>query len=253
VSVLRRLRGALPGRRRRLLALIAFRDEMRFLPGLFENLEGHVDGVIALDDGSSDGSPEYVASQPLVLELLTVPAGAQEELEDGKNHRALTEASWRHRPDWLLGLDADERLERDFRGRAEAEMRRAERAGEDALWIWFRELWDAPDRFRADGIWGQKRKACLFRASREHRFDERRVHAFWASYPPRNGDWPQADLLLYHLRMISPEDRGARVDRYRRIDPDDVWQEIGYDYLLDEDGLELRPLEPGRDYLPLGR
>lgn len=46
------------GRRkdRRLLALVPFRDEMRFLPGLFENLTGQVDGVIALDDQSTDDS-----------------------------------------------------------------------------------------------------------------------------------------------------------------------------------------------------
>jgi hypothetical protein len=53
--------------------------------------------------------------------------------------------------------------------------------------------------------------------------------------------------------MIDPEDRRRRVLRYRRIDPDNVWQEMGYDYLLDETGIELQALEPGREYLPLGR
>jgi hypothetical protein len=226
---------------------------MRFLPGLFENLESQVDGVVALDDGSTDGSADFVGSQALVVKLLTIPPGAQEELEDGKNHRALTRAAWKHAPDWLFGVDADERVEVGFRARAEAEIDRAERLGQDALWVPFRELWDTPDRFRADGIWGTKRKACLFKAARDHRFDDRRVHAFWPSYPPRNGDWPEADLRLYHLRMIDPADREARIARYRRIDPDHRWQEIGYDYLLEEKDLELKPLEAGRDYIPLGR
>ena len=229
---------------------MAFRDEMRFLPGLFENLAGQVDGVVALDDQSTDGSRAFVASQPLVTELLTVEPGAQDELEDGKNHRALVEAAWRHRPGWLFGIDADERVERDFRRRAEREIRRAEAAGQSALWVPFRELWDAPDRIRMDGIWGGKRKACLFRADRDHRFDDRRVHAIWASWPPADGDYPVADLRLYHLRMIDPEDRRARVERYRRIDPDHRWQEIGYDYLLDEAGIDLRGLEPGREPRP---
>lgn len=56
---------------------------------------------------------------------------------------------------------------------------------------------------------------------------------------------PEADLLLYHLRMIRKQDREARVERDLRIDPDHVWQDIGYDYLLDERGMELSPLEPG--------
>lgn len=248
-----RLPSFLRSRRRRLLALVAFRDEMRFLPGLFENLAGQVDGVIALDDQSTDGSRQFVEAQPLVLELLTVPSGAQEELEDGKNHRALVEAAWRHDSDWLFGVDADERVERDFRRRAERELATAEREGHAALWVPFRELWGAPDRIRVDGIWADKRKACLFRNDREHRFDDRRVHAIWAPWPPPDGDYPEADLRLYHLRMIRPEDRRARLARYRRIDPKDRWQEIGYDYLLDETGLDLRPLEEGRGYEPLSR
>jgi hypothetical protein len=226
---------------------------MRFLPGLFENLTDQVDGVVALDDQSRDGSRAFVEAQPLLVELLTVAPGAQEELEDGRNHRALTEAAWRQDADWLFGIDADERVERDFRRRADAEIDVAEANGEAALWVPFRELWDAPDQMRVDGIWSRKRKACLFKADRGHSFDDRRVHAIWAPWPPPDGDYREADLRLYHLRMINQDDRRARVERYRRIDPDSVWQEIGYDYLLDEQGLELRGLERGRGYLPIGR
>lgn len=239
-------------RGRRLLALVPFRDEMRFLPGLFENLSGQVDGVIALDDQSSNDARAFVESQPLLLDLIVVPAGAQGELEDSKNHRALVEAAWDHGPAWLLGIDADERVEREFRQRAEGEIDRAEDAGEVALWVPFRELWGAYDRVRVDGVWGQKRKACLFRSDREHRFDERRLHQIWAPWPPAGGEYRTADLNLYHLRMVRAEDREARVERYRRLDPERRWQEIGYDYLLDEEGLELAPLQPGRDYLPFG-
>jgi hypothetical protein len=253
LGVLRDLWSRRQRRSRRLLALLAFRDEMRFLPGLFENLEGHVEGVVALDDQSVDGSREFVQAQPSVLELLTVEPGAQAELEDGKNHRALTQAAWAHGADWLLGIDADERVERDFRSRAEFEIDKAEQQGHDALWVHFRELWDSPDRVRMDGIWGMKRKACLFRSDPRHRFDLRRVHAIWASYPPSKGDWPQADLTIYHLRMIRPDDRRRRVERYRRIDPENRWQTLGYDYLLETQDLELRQLERGRDYLPVGR
>jgi len=79
------------------------------------------------------------------------------------------------------------------------------------------------------------------------------VHANWASWPPPEGDYPQGDLNIYHLRMIRPEDRHRRVQRYHRIDPGNDLQPQGYDYLLDEQGLDLRPLEPGREYVPLGR
>jgi len=224
---------------------------MRFLPGLFANLAGQVDGVIGLDDQSSDASREFVEGQPLLVDLLTVSPGAQEEMEDGRNHHSLIEAAWSHDPDWLLGIDADERLERDFRQRAEDEIDRAERDGHAALWVPFKELWDAPDRFRVDGIWAEKRKACLFKSDRNHAFHDRRLHSIWAPWPPANGEYPAADLRLYHLRMIHADDRQARVERNQRLDPDRVLQEIGYDYLVDEQGLELQPIERGRGYSPM--
>src|SRR4051794_27685523 len=64
--------------RRRILALTAFPDEMRFLPGLFDNLAAHVDGIVALDDQSTDGSGAYARSRG-VVELITVPVGAHGE------------------------------------------------------------------------------------------------------------------------------------------------------------------------------
>ena len=67
--------------------------------------------------------------------------------------------------------------------------------------------------------------------------------------PAPDGGWPEADLRIYHLRMIDPADRRARAARYERIDPDHVWQPIGYDYLLDDAGLELTAVEPGRGYI----
>jgi hypothetical protein len=237
-------------RRRRLIALIAFRDEARFLPGLLENITPQVDGIVALDDQSQDDSAAIVAESPKLLELLAYPPGAHGDNEDGILRRRLIEAAWEHDADWLLGVDADERLETGFRARAEHEIDRAEAAGSDALWVPFKELW-APDRIRIDGLWGQKRKSCLFRSSREHGFDDGRIHTHWASLPPPEGGWPEADLRLYHLRMIEPEDRIARYQRYRRLDPDAVFQPMGYDYMLDDSTLELAPLEPGRGYAPL--
>jgi hypothetical protein len=232
---------------------VQFRDELRFLPGLFENLEGQVDGAIAIDHQSSDASAAFVAAHPLVRELLRVAPGEVEELEDRVLHRRLTEAAWEHDADWLLGIDADERVEEGFRARALEEIARAEAADEDALWVHFRELWDRPDQMRVDGLWGAKRKLCLYRSSHEHVFHDQRLHIHWASMAIPPEERRQADLRIYHLRMIEAEDRRARVARYERLDPEHEWQGIGYRYLIDEEGIELARLEPGRGYRPLGR
>ncbi len=238
------------GDRPRLLALLTFRDEMRFLPGYFANVPSQVDGIVALDDESTDGSTEFVASQPSVLELLCTSRTATEGWSDAVNHRRLVEAAWQYHPDWLLGVDADERLERHFRTRANALTRRTEGA---AFRVTTREVWGAPDPYRVDGIWGAKGSARLFRARRDHVFDERTLHGHWAplnDYP--DGIFPAADLVIYHLRTMLAADREARRAKYEHLDPEHRHQAIGYAYMTDAEGLQIERLPPGREYKPSG-
>jgi hypothetical protein len=241
-----------PARRRvRLLGVLAVRDEMRFLPGWFENVAPHLDGVVALDDGSTDGSAEFLESRPEVIELLRVPA-ERERWDEVGNYRSLVRAAVRHGAGWIVSLDADERVEREFRDRAERVIRRGRLLGLSAYAVRMLELWDAPDRLRADGVWGQKLPPRLFRARADHVFDERELHA---SKAPEQGRvlglvFARADLHVYHLRMIEPEDRAARRDRYERLDPGARWQpKQGYAYLTDEAGLQVRPIPAGREWV----
>ncbi len=241
-----------PPPRVKILALLAFHNEMRYLPGFFENVPPQVDGVVALDDGSTDGSGDFVGRQRGVLELLRIPPRNPHLWNESLNRRLLGEAAWRYQPDWLLGLDADERVEREFRKRALGEIVRARRRGFLAYSVVLRELWNAPDTYRADGIWDRKRIARLFKARHDHEFDSRPLHAHWA--PPNSrhhGTFPEADLVIYHLHMIHEGDRRARHLRYKALDPDGPWQPTGYDYMLQEDGLLLKKIPRGREYSPL--
>jgi glycosyltransferase involved in cell wall biosynthesis len=240
--------------RPRILALLAFHDEMRFLPGFFQNVVPEVDGIVALDDGSTDGSGHFVARQPGLLELLAEPPRTPYAWDESVNRRRLIEAAGRHRPDWLVAVDADERLERGFGVRARAEIARAEAAGIAALSVHVRELWGSPETYRADGIWGTKRFARFFRHRPDPEIDPRTVHGHWAPLNSKtDGGFPAGDLYLYHLKMIDAADRQARRQRYERMDPDSLLQPIGYAYLTDESGLRLEPLIAGRGYQPLGR
>ena len=159
-------------------------------------------------------------------------------------------AALEHGAEWIIAVDADERLERDFRIRAERVIRRARRLGLSAFQVHIRELWDAPDRYRADGIWGLKWSPRLFQALPDHQFDERPLHG--AKAPQQGkifGMFPLADLFIYHLRMLRREDRENRRRRYEALDPQALHQkEIGYAYLTDERGLRLRPVKAARGY-----
>jgi glycosyltransferase involved in cell wall biosynthesis len=233
-----------------LMALIAVRNEMQHLPELIANLARQVDGIVALDDGSTDGSVEFLESRSEVIELLRVPPQRPRWDEVG-NHWALVSASLRNGADWLISVDADHRLERDFRRRFELVVERGSRHGFTAYAVPVRELWGSPRTFRVDGIWGQKVRARLFQATEESQFDARPLHATKAPLQAApGGRFPLADLEIYHLRMILPEDRWARRRRYEKLDPEERYQPgIGYAYLTDETGLRLQEIPPDRDYL----
>jgi len=228
---------------------VAVRDDGRFLPGFLRNVAPQVDGIVALDDGSTDGSDRLLADHPAVLELLRNPPDRSRWDEPG-NHRRLVDAALRHGAEWMLCLDADERLERHFRIRAERVIARGALLGLSAYALEMRELWDSRSRFRVDGLWGGRLRARLFRASQGLSFDARELHGQKAPLEGRRrGVYPKADLIFYHLRMVHPQDRQARRARYERLDPDCRWQSIGYSYLTDSTGLQLRPLPPGRDFV----
>jgi GT2 family glycosyltransferase len=232
----------------RLLALLAVRDGMRYLPGFVANVAPQVDGIIALDDGSRDGSAEFLAETPSVIELLRVPTD-RPVWDDLPNHRALVHAALRHGAEWIICVDVDERLELEFRQRAHRVIQRGRVLGYSAYAVRLRDLWDSPNAYRVDGIWGQKTVARLFRARADHEFDPRPLHGQKAPLQARRyGRYPLADLNVYHLGMLHRDDRLARRRRWELADPDNRWQAMGYAYLTDERGRSLATIDPRRGY-----
>lgn len=205
---------------------------------------------MAYDDGSTDGSGDRLAASPHVLEVVRGPVERPSWDEVG-NFKRLHAAALRHGAEWMLALDADERVERCFRHRAERAIRRGRWFGLAAFAVRLRELWGSPATYRCDGVWGHKRPARLFRAFPDHQFDYRPLHGTKAPLQARvRGGFACADLLVYHLRSIRAEERAARRDRYRQLDPEARWQpEIGYDYLTDERGLRLVRVGRRRGFL----
>ena len=92
-----------------LICLLPVRNAAAYLPGFFDSLRAFCDGVIALDDGSTDATPDILRAEPLVKRILTQSdRGNFTGWNDAANRNALPRAAGDLQPRWIISLDADE-------------------------------------------------------------------------------------------------------------------------------------------------
>ncbi len=94
--------------------LLPARDAAGDLPGYLDSIAALGASVVALDDGSADRTAELLDRSPFVEVLLR---NARREgyagWDDGENRGRLLAAAAELDPDWILFLDADERVDPD--------------------------------------------------------------------------------------------------------------------------------------------
>lgn len=246
------LRRARDPRTVHLTAVLAVKDAMRYLPGWFETNAAHLDSILVHDDGSTDGSAEFAAAQPKVVEVLHRDRARPQGWDERETRRAVYAAAQRLGLDWLVAIDADERAEDGFGERARRAIVGLERRQIRAAAIRRLEVWDRVDRIRCDDSWADRWQARLFRVRRDAVLDDRPLHGHWAPIDARvRGGFVPVDLIVYHLAMLDRVDRERRFARYERIDPDHVDQPRGYAHLVDESGLRTCAVPDGRGYRPM--
>lgn len=226
------------------VALLPVFDDARYLPGWLESVGSRVGAVVALDDGSRDESAALLEASPLVDVLLRVDPALKQGWDEPANRERLVTAGREVGAEWFVAFDADERPERRLWDEWSTLVQEADRLGAVGIDQPLRELWDSPDHYRSDGVWGRKRKTAVFRnLADEHVFDPAQWHGEW--YPAQyigTDAFVRSDVNLYHLKMIERSDRIARMRRYQALDPERAFQPIGYEYLADEAGVELTPI-----------
>jgi hypothetical protein len=232
-----------------IFCIVQVRNEARFLPGFLSHIAPYVNGIVALDDCSTDSTLDILRSEPQVVSVLLEREPAPPHTHETKNrHRLIVEAA-RLGADWVLCADADERFETRFLRRLAAVARINEKRNRPVLLVRIVNLWDSPDQYRTDGICGPRRTARMFRVPTMISRRKSKMHQPW--FPPELDGARRANIpaLLYHLKMIRRDDREARHAKFTTIDPDDLSQPIGYGHLIDEAGLTLEPVLPFRGYV----
>jgi hypothetical protein len=234
----------------RVVALLPVYNEAKYLAGWLQNVGDHVSATVALDDGSTDASASLLAADGRFTRVITVRPENKVAWDEPRNREVLTRAGQELGADWFVAFDADERVELRFWRDLPRLLAWADVEDVVAFSFHLREVWDQPDTYRSDGVWGRKRKAAFFRnLAAAHQFDPAQWHGEWV--PMQAWETPATRVIdydLYHLKMLHTSDRAARQQRYQILDPNCDYQALGYSYLTDETDLELTKLDPLRDY-----
>ncbi|MFT4468516.1 glycosyltransferase family A protein [Arthrobacter sulfonylureivorans] len=235
----------------KVVALLPVYNDARYLPGWIDAIGRHVDDVIVLDDGSTDESLEILASSDCITEIIRINPEEKTEWNEPRNRELLVSAGQALGATWFVAYDADERPDARLWKEWQRLTEEADVAGAIGISQPLRELWDRPDQYRSDGIWGRKRKISIFQnIGPDHQFDPAQWHGEW--YPAQflgTDSFLMSDLNLYHLKMLRAADREQRMMRYLQLDPNREFQEAGYEYLVDEAGITLETILQGQGYV----
>ena len=246
---------ARPGRARReatarLACLLPARNAEQDLPGYLECVARFADTVVALDDGSTDRTAQLLGESPLVATVLQNPVRhGYAGWDDAANRNRLLEEAAGVDPDWILFLDADERIAPDD-GEALREL--VERDAVPGLAYGFRvhRMIGDPDHYDAAALWVYR----LFAHRPGLRLADRRLHGVPVPADIPRSRWVRTTIRIKHLAAVDERRRRERFSKYAESDPAAAYQEAGYEHLLAAPRAPVRwqPRPPGRPLLEAG-
>jgi hypothetical protein len=209
----------------RLVAVYGRRHEPQWLiDDLVKNLAQFADDVVCVDDRGRSRAEAWG--------------------HEGQFRARQRDAAMAAGADWILVVDADERLE-DRAG----EVLRPLMDGPDVIGrLALREMF-APHAYRIDGKWGLLRRSRLYPARPGQVMSEKPIHA--PPVPIHTG-LPKVDLDLnfYHLKMIEPANRRHRARAYALAEHQHGVRRRQWGALSLTAGMRLQAIPPGREFTP---
>jgi glycosyltransferase involved in cell wall biosynthesis len=258
---------------------IRARNESRWIKQVVESIQPVCAHIFVLDDRSDDNTADICESLGCTVYRSAVPwvnVGGREVSDESAGKEFLLERMYEAIPDayqhytrgnpespfWCLSVDGDEELHKDD---GELVWQAVHRPGIHAASLKIIYLWDRPDQWRVDGVYGRFARPSLFRLMNQDFRYQRTPFGnganFHCSSIPQelihHSQNPQArcDARLLHWGYYDRELRVKKYEFYNRVDPgnaaEDFYRhvcqgdipEIPADMKLKWAGpLELRPL-----------
>ena len=229
----------------RLVVLLPARNAAADLPDWFSSVERFADAIVALDDGSTDGTAAMLEAHPLVEVVLRNPRReTYEGWDDSANRNRLLAAASDVEADWILSLDADERIPE---GDAEALRRFVETDALPGLAYGMRcyRMVDDLEHYDRNALWVYR----LFAFAPGQTFPSSRLHFVPIPTSIPRDRWVRTTVRIQHVASLTADRRAARRAKYREADPEVEYQ-AGYDHLLDEPA-DVAEFAPRRRDLPV--
>lgn len=188
--------------------LVPVRNGAGELPGFLKSATGVADAIVALDDGSTDGTWTALSGSPAVSVALRHPVRqTYAGWDDGRNRQALLDAAAALRPRWILYLDVDERIEPDDAAALRAFLSSDALPG-CAYGLRHLRMWGA--RYDPVATWVYR----LFEWAPDLVLPDGGLHfnPIPVSIPTER--WVRTTIRLRHLGADSPARIAARVEKY---------------------------------------
>jgi len=206
----------------KLIALLRIKDEINIIERQLKRLSDLVDGIIVVDNGSTDGTEKVYAQHSKVLELIRT-----EGFDEGRDKNMLLLAAKKHQPDWLIFLDADEIFE-DGLLRQDLEGYMASRYG--IINFRFCHFWLSEKRHRIGQkyfLYSLQPLRCMWRYTDGVYFKEVKIHS--------DGPWG-----IKGRSYFSP----YRIKHYGFIDSDRIKKKLSLYRSMDGDVRDYSQTEP---------
>ncbi|MCU1450092.1 MAG: nodB, partial [Acidimicrobiales bacterium] len=185
------------------------------------------DAVVALDDGSTDDTAATLDAEPLVEVLLRNPRReGYFAWDDSRNRNRLLEAAADLDPDWIISLDADERIDAED---ASVLRRFVDEEADPTRAYGFRVYRMIGDTDHYDRIEMVVYRLFAFHEGQVFRDDRLHFYPVPTSIPTTR--WQQTTVRIQHLSALTEERRRARWQKYLQTDPANEW-DVDYTYAL---------------------
>jgi O-antigen biosynthesis protein len=211
-----------------IIGLLRIKNEARWIADVVRAIQPICERVLILDDHSTDGTPE-------ICERIgaTVIHSPFEGLNESRDKQYLlneaykfVDPQWHGRHDapfWALAIDGDEQL---VEGDGQIIQQAIENPDIHCYSLRVLYLWDRPDQWRVDGVYGNFRRPSLFRMMnpaftyKTTPFGKDGANFHCSSTPQEMIHHSRpCEARLLHWGYMDREKRLTKYEFYNRIDP----------------------------------